>query len=58
MSNPSPTQALRACSWCAVVVVVEVLLYVSYRSHDARFHWLTHFLVGASTALVLSLIHI
>jgi len=35
------------------VVVVEVLLYVSYRSHDARFHWLTHFLAGASTALVL-----
>ncbi len=35
------------------MVVVEVLLYVSYRSHDARFHWLTHFLIGASTALVL-----
>jgi hypothetical protein len=34
------------------VAAVEVLLYLSYRSHDARFHWLTHFLVGASTALI------
>lgn len=46
-------RALRTCLWCAVAVVVEVLLYLSYRGHDARFHWLTHFLVGASVALVL-----
>lgn len=52
MSAPSPARALRVCLWCASVVVLEVLLYASYRSHDARFHWLTHFLVGASTALV------
>ena len=53
MSTRSPAPALRVCSWCVVVVVLEALLYASYRSHDARFHWLTHFLVGASTALVL-----
>lgn len=53
MSAPQPARALRACLWCGAVVVLEVLLYASYRSHDARFHWLTHFLVGASTALVL-----
>lgn len=52
MSTLQPVRALRACLWCAAVIVVEVLLYASYRSHDARFHWLTHFLVGASTALV------
>ncbi len=52
MSARRPAGALRTCLWCAAVVVVELLLYASYRSHDARFHWLTHFLVGAFTALV------
>lgn len=45
-------RVLSICLWCAAAVVVEVLLYLSYRGHDARFHWLTHFLVGASFALV------
>jgi len=31
---------------------VEVGLYLSYRDHDARFHWFTHLFVGASFALV------
>jgi len=44
--------ALRVCLWCAVAAVVEVGLYVSYRGHDARFHWFTHFFVGSSLALV------
>ncbi len=44
--------ALRVCLWCAVAVAAEAMLYLSYQSHDARFHWLTHFLVGASAALV------
>ncbi len=43
---------LRLCLWCAAAVVVEVALFVSYRGHDARFHWFTHFFVGASVALV------
>jgi len=30
-----------------------VYLYVSYRAHDARFHWFVHFFAGASLALVL-----
>lgn len=34
-----------------VFAVVEVLLYASYRSHDARFHWMTHFLVAGTVAL-------
>lgn len=45
--------ALRLCGACGAAALVEVLLYLSYRGHDARFHWLTHFLVGASTALIL-----
>jgi len=44
--------ALRVCLWCVVAVLVEVGLYASYRGHDARFHWFTHFFVGASVALV------
>lgn len=41
--------------WCAYAtfVATEVLLYVSYRHHDANFHWFLHFFVGASTALLL-----
>jgi len=44
--------SLRLCLWCAAAVVVEVALYLSYRGHDARFHWFTHFYVGSSTAVV------
>jgi len=41
----------RLCGWCAAAVLVEVGLYASYRGHDARFHWFTHFFVGATAAL-------
>ncbi len=37
-----------------VLVLAEIALFASYASHDARFHWATHFLVAlAFTALVL-----
>lgn len=42
---------LRVCLWCLVAVLGEAALYLSYRGHDARFHWFTHFFVGASAAL-------
>lgn len=29
------------------------LLFLSYRGYDARFHWFTHFFVGASVALII-----
>ncbi len=53
-ANPAvqPTPALRVCLWCVVAVLAEVGLYASYRGHDARFHWFTHFFVGAAAALV------
>lgn len=44
--------AIRTLCSLAVFVGVEALLYLSYRSHDARFHWATHFLVGATVALL------
>ncbi|HUP68454.1 MAG TPA: hypothetical protein VM142_01440 [Acidimicrobiales bacterium] len=43
---------LRVCLWCVISVLVEVGLYASYRNHDGRFHWFTHFFVGAAAALV------
>lgn len=43
---------LRVCLWCVLAVVVEVALFLSYRGHDARFHWFTHFFVGVSVALL------
>jgi hypothetical protein len=44
---------LRLCGWCLLAVVVEIGLYLSYRGHDARYHWFTHFFVGASVALMI-----
>ncbi len=44
---------LRLCGWCVLAVAAEVTLYLSYRGHDARFHWFTHFFVGGAVALVL-----
>ena len=38
--------------WTVVAIALEVVLYRSYQGHDARFHWFTHFFVGASFALV------
>ena len=49
---PGRSLRLCLCLWCLVALAVEVALYLSYRGHDARFHWFTHFFVGASTALV------
>ena len=46
------SSALRVCLWCVIALLAEVGLYASYRGHDARFHWFTHFFVGASVALV------
>jgi len=44
---------LKICGWCTVFVVAEAGLYLSYRHHDARFHWFLHFFVGGSAALLL-----
>jgi len=52
VAEPAASRSLRLCLWCAGAVVVEIGLYLSYRAHDARFHWFTHFFVGASVALV------
>jgi hypothetical protein len=56
MSADPPTvslrRGLRVCAWCVAAVAVEIGLYASYRGHDARFHWFTHFFVGASAALL------
>lgn len=55
-SPPAPSRqgrALRVCAWFLLAAAVEVFLYASYRGHDARFHWFTHFFVGASAALLL-----
>lgn len=36
-------------------LVAEVLLFTSYRGHDAGFHWSTHFLVGLAAAALWNL---
>lgn len=42
--------ARRIAPWL-LLAVVEIALYSSYRAHSARFHWTTHFLVGATVAV-------
>ncbi len=51
-SGADDRKALRLCLWCLLAVAVEVALFSSYRGHDAKFHWFTHFFVGASVALL------
>ncbi len=35
-----------------VAVCVEAALYATYQAHEARYHWFTHFFIGASVALI------
>ncbi|HEV2767407.1 MAG TPA: hypothetical protein VGV63_06860 [Acidimicrobiales bacterium] len=51
-SGTEGRNGLRLCLWCVLAVAVEVALFSSYRGHDAKFHWFTHFFVGASMALL------
>jgi pimeloyl-ACP methyl ester carboxylesterase len=39
----------------AVLVVSEVVLFASYRGHEASFHWATHFLVAMTMWAVVNL---
>jgi pimeloyl-ACP methyl ester carboxylesterase len=41
-----PLRPRAVAAQLAILVLVEVALYASYASHEARFHWATHFLVG------------
>ena len=45
-------KTLRIGGWWLLAVGVEAFLYASYRGHDARFHWFTHFFAGAGVALL------
>jgi hypothetical protein len=49
---PTARTSLRLCAWCLAAVIVEIAFYLSYRGHDARYHWFTHFFVGGSVALL------
>lgn len=53
MSRSGRTPLAGICVWCVLAVAVEMLLYFFYFAHEARFHWFTHFFVGASVALLL-----
>jgi hydrogenase/urease accessory protein HupE len=52
----SVPRGLHLCAWCLGAAMVEVGLYASYRGHDARFHWFTHFFVGATAALAVMIV--
>ena len=52
MSRSDSSPFARICAWCLLSIAVELLLYVFYFAHEARFHWFTHFFVGASVALL------
>lgn len=59
MGNETParrdtvsTRFLRIGWQSAFFAMAEVLLYLSYQHHDARFHWFLHFFVGTSATLI------
>jgi pimeloyl-ACP methyl ester carboxylesterase len=47
-----PLHPRRLLGQLALLAAVELLLFASYRGHEASFHWATHFLVGVSMAAV------
>jgi len=46
-------QNIRWALFVIAYVTAELLLFSSYRGHDARFHWFTHFFLGVSVALII-----
>jgi pimeloyl-ACP methyl ester carboxylesterase len=46
------SHGLRQSVLTMLAVLAEIGLYHSYRGHDARFHWFTHFFVGATVVLL------
>ncbi len=51
-----PLHPLSLIVQLVMLVLAEIALFTSYGSHDARFHWATHFLVAlALTSLLLLL---
>ena len=58
---PRAYRPLRPASLLAqlvFVVAAEVVLYASYASHDARFHWATHFLVALLVTALWQSLHL
>lgn len=51
-----PLRARTLLAQLVLLVVVEVLLFHSYRDHEADFHWAAHFLVGLSAAALFNLV--
>ena len=41
-----------------VLLLAEVALFASYRAHEAKFHWATHFLVGLTAAALFLLVRL
>ena len=58
---PRAYRPLRPASLLAqlvFVVAAELVLYASYASHDARFHWATHFLVALLVTALWQSLHL
>lgn len=52
------SHGLRQSVLTLIALVAEVGLYHSYRGHDARFHWFTHFFVAAAVVLVAGAVYV
>lgn len=53
-----PIRPLTLLAQLVLLVVAELGLYASYASHDARFHWATHFLVGLLLTALWQSVHL
>ena len=51
------SHGLRQSVLTLFAVLAEIGLYHSYRGHDARFHWFTHFFVGATVVLLIGALY-
>lgn len=41
-----------------LLLVAEILLFLTYSAHDARFHWATHFLVAVIVAFMVMAVYL
>jgi pimeloyl-ACP methyl ester carboxylesterase len=53
-----PLRPLTLLAQLVLLVVAEIGLYASYASHDARFHWATHFLVALLLTALWQSVHL
>ncbi|MGN6243599.1 MAG: alpha/beta fold hydrolase [Motilibacteraceae bacterium] len=57
-ASTRPLRARGVLAQILLVVLVELVVLATYRSHDSRFHWAVHFLVAVTVAAAWAALHL